>query len=273
MDHSRTTDTWAGGPNDKERKRNRLDGVLNAADFLLSDNPSYGKDTASRLVNEEARTRKYAARKGKFEYADPKSDAEAFAMPGWGAQLAHLRALGLPIQRVRSLIRGAAEGESYESLLVCDADEDGNVLPYDVRVMENRERMPDVVCDHRATRGEVPDRVAWCATPGTFAKVAVRRESTPIIKEGRFTGNFIGRAVAGKVNDLLDSKQWVTVYGPDRERAQALADKAIGANMYRGTVWMARGPLFVYAVPLQGGRLGVEQLVELQREYAPLLKR
>jgi hypothetical protein len=34
---------------------------------------------------------------------------------------------------------------------------------------------------------------------------------------------------------------------------------------------MARGPQFVYAIPLQGvQRLGVLELAELQREYAEL---
>jgi hypothetical protein len=116
----------------------------------------------------------------------------------------------------------------------------------------------------------VPDRVAWCASPGAFAKATASSASRPVIKEGRFTGNVIGRAVAGKVNDFFDATRWATVYAKDPATAKAVADKAIADNPYRRTVWMARGPHFVYAVPLQGGRLGMAEVLDLQRAYAEL---
>jgi hypothetical protein len=250
--------------------RRRIDNALYLADWVLGDGVPDRQPSELADVDDAARIRKAQARKAKDEYVDVRSDAEAFALPGWGPLLGRLRELGLPIQRVRSLVRSAFAGGTCESFLVCDADEDGKVVPYEVRVMANRERMPDVVCDHRSSRGEVPDRVAWCASPGDFAKVTASSQSRPVVKEGRFTGNVIGRAVAAKVNGFLDATRWATVYAKDPETAKAVADKAVADNAYRRTVWMARGPYFVYAVPLRGGKLGMAELLDLQRAYAEL---
>jgi hypothetical protein len=130
----RPSDEWAGGPNDQERKRNRLDNIVHIADLLLSENGSDRLKSELKDVDDAARMRKSVARSKKYEYADVKSDAEAFALPRWAPLLGRLRSLGLPVQRVRSLIRAEHEGIGYESLLVCDADEDGKVVPYEILV-------------------------------------------------------------------------------------------------------------------------------------------
>jgi hypothetical protein len=274
------TSRWAGGPNDDERKWRKLDNFVYVTDLVIGDATLDKTQTKIDLVDQASGVWKWHARHHKLEFADPKSDAEAFALPQWAPLLGHLRSLGLPMQRVRTLVRGERAGVSFDSLCVCDADEDGKVQPYRIWVLQNLERMPDIVCDLRSSRGPVPDEVAWCASPSAFANATAMKADKPVIKEGRFTRNFIGRMVADKVNDFLDGTQWATVHAKDPQVAQAVADDAVEEDHMRRVVWMVRGNLFVYATPnlTQGtdgkGRdeeeLFTRGLVELQRKYARL---
>ncbi|MEU5155347.1 hypothetical protein [Glycomyces sp. NPDC021274] len=271
---------WAGGPKDRHRGWRKLDNLVYVTDLVIGDATLDATRTKVDLVNEASRAWQWNARSNGLEYRDPKSDAEAFALPQWGPLLAQLRALGLPVQRVRTLVRGERGGIPFESLCVCDADEDGEVLPYRIWVLRNTERLPDLVCDYRSSRGEVPDEVAWCESPGAFVKATAFKADRPVIKEGRFTKSLIGRAIAGKVNDFLDTSVQVTVWAKDSGAAQAVAEAAKDELHQRRVVWMARGGLFVYATPglTQGADAKSEQehlftlkLAALQRKYAAIL--
>jgi hypothetical protein len=273
------TGAWAGGTDDRRVGWRKLENFVYVTDVVFGDAAIDRTMTKIDLVNDASGVWKWNARSNGLDYVDPKSDAEAFALPQWGPLLSHLRALGLPVQRVRTLVRGERGGVPFESLCVCDADEDGNVIPYRIWVLRNAERMPDIICDHRSSRGEVPDEVAWCASPGAFVKATVVKEDEPVIKEGRFTRNFIGRAVAKKVNEFLDGDRWATVYAKDLETARAVAEMAVEEVHRNRVVWMVRGDLFIYAAPnlTEGAQPKNEQqhlfthkLVDLQRKYAEL---
>lgn len=271
---------WAGGPRDENRVWRRLDDFVYVSDLVAGDATLDAARTRLDLVDDASKVWRWNARRNGLEFADPKSDAEAFALPQWGSLLARLRALGLPVRRVRTLVRGERGGVPFESLCVCDADEDGEVMPYRIWVLRNTERLPDLICDYRSSRGEVPDEVAWCDAPGAFVKASAFAADEPVIKEGRFTKSYIGRAIAGKVNDFLDTSVQVTVWAKDSGTAQAVAEAAKGEPNTRRVVWMARGGMFVYACPnlTQGAdpkqereHLFTLKLAALQRRYAALL--
>lgn len=274
------TGEWAGGPKDKHRVWRKLDNFVYVTDLVIGDATLDATRTKIDLVNDASGVWRWNARPNGLEYVDPKSDAEAFGLPGWGPLLAQLRGLGLPMQRVRTLVRGERGGVPFESLCVCDADEDGEVLPYRVWVLRNTERLPDLICDYRSSRGEVPDEVAWCEAPGTFTRASAFKADRPVIKEGRFTKNLIGRAIAGKVNDFLDTSVHVSVWARDSGTAQVVAEAAKEEPHMRRVVWMVRGGMFVYATPqlTQGAdpkkeqeHLFTHKLVALQQKYAALL--
>ncbi|MFG3342555.1 hypothetical protein [Glycomyces sp. NPDC048151] len=273
--------TWAGGPDDQERKWHRLDNAVFLTDLVLGDATLDPATTKLDEVNADARIWKTNARANGYEFVDVKSDAEAFALPQWAPVLERLRAFGLPVQRVRSLVRGERGGVRFENLCVCDADEDGKVLPYRVWVLPLAAPLPELICDYRSSRGEVPDEAAWCEAPGEFARAAGFRADRPVIKEGRFTKNLIGRAIAGKVNEFLDTSVQVTVWARDAGVAQRVAEAARKERDRRRVVWLSRGGWFIYATPdldrgadaksQQHQYLFAPKLVELQREYAALL--
>lgn len=271
---------WAGGPDDQERRRNRRDDALDFVDWLIDDGPALDlSKSALDHVNEAAGLWKWNAKHYGLEHLDPKTDAEAFASPQWGPLLQHLRALGLPMQRIRSLARGRTDGGPFESLCVCDADEDGNLQPYRITVVPCAVSMPDLVCDHRASRGGVPDQAAWLPPGDVLRKTVVSRRSEPVIKEGgRFTGNFVGRAIARKVNEALDGSRWVTVWAEDAGTAEAVGEVALDeASNAIKSVWMVRGGQFIHADrTLTAGAPGrsptgpphTDRLLDLQRKYA-----
>lgn len=277
------TDTgkWAGGADDRERRRNRRDNALDLVDWLIDDGPAPDL-TKSVLdhVNEAAGLWKWNAKHYGLEYLDPKSDAEAFASPQWAPLLHRLRALGFPMQRIRSLARGRTDGGPFESLCVCDADEDGNLQAYRVTVVPSAERVPDIVCDHRASRGQVPDEVAWLPDGDTLRKATASRQSEPMIKEGRFTSNFVGRAIAGKVNRAFDGSRWVTVWAKDTATAEAVGELALDEpSSAMKSIWTARGGQFIHADRLltagapgrnPTGPSHTDRLLDLQRRYAGL---
>jgi hypothetical protein len=272
---------WAGGPKDRHRVWRKLDNVVYVTDLVFGDATLDAANTKIDQVNEASGVWKWNARPNGLEYVDPKSDAEAFALPQWAPLLTHLRALGLPIQRVRTLVRGERGGVPFESLCVCDADENGEVIPYRIWVLRNTERMPDLICDYRSSRGAVPDEVAWCQSTAAFAKAEAFAADKPVIKEGRFTKNVIGRAIAGKVNGFLDTSVRVTVWAKDPGTAQAVADAAKDEPHTRRAVWMARGDLFIYAATNltegahprnQQEHLFTHKLTALQRKYAALAR-
>jgi hypothetical protein len=269
-----------GGAGD-ERRWHKLENFVYVTDMVFGDATIARPATKIDEVDEAARLWKSHARLNGLEYADVRSDAEAFALPQWGPVLERLRAWGLPMQRVRSLVRGESGGVRFENVCVCDADEDGKVIPYRVWVLPAAAPMPDVICDYRSSRGEVPDEVAWCEAPGGFVKATAFAADKPAIKEGRFTKSLIGRAIAGRVNDFLDTSVQVTVWAKDSGTAQAIAEAAKGEANMRRMVWIARGGWFVYATPMlvQGadpkGRkdhLFTHMLVDLQRRYAALAR-
>lgn len=272
------TGEWAGGPDDKERKWNKLDNALYWADWVFGNTPPDLPQTKVDEVNEAARAWKRAARQFGLEYDDPKSDAEAFAMPQWAPLLGYLRGLGLPLGRIRSLARGRTGGGPFESLCFCDADEDGKIEAYRVTVVPSAVRLPAFVCDCRSSRGEVPDSAAWVAGDRGFVKATARSESKPVIKEGRFTGNVFGRAIASKVNKVLDMTRWATVWAGDPATAEAVGALAVkeDSTAYKA-VWFADGERFVYVSPslLAGTESGknaasviTTKLARLQQRYA-----
>ncbi|MDN3241281.1 hypothetical protein [Glycomyces tritici] len=270
----------AGGRRDGNRVWRRLDNLAYVSDMVVGDATLDATRTRTDLVNDASKVWKRNARPNRLEFTDPKSDAEAFALPQWRPLLMQLRLLGLPVQRVRALVRGERGGVPFESLCVCDADEDGEVLPYRIWVLRNTERLPDLICDYRSSRGEVPDDVAWCDAPGAFAKAAAFTADRPVIAEGRFTKSLIGRAIAGKINDFLDTSVQVTVWAKDSGAARAVAEAAKDELQMLRVVWMARGGMFVYATPnlTQGAdpkqeqeHLFTHKLVALQRKYAAIL--
>ncbi|MBO3735584.1 hypothetical protein [Glycomyces niveus] len=273
------TGEWAGGGGD-ERRWHKLENFVYVTDMVFGDATLDRPSTKIDEVDGAARLWKSHSRLNGLEYADVKSDAEAFALPQWGPLLERLRALGLPMQRVRSLVRGESGGVRFENLCVCDADEDGKVIPYRIWVMPAAVQAPDLVCDYRSSRGEVPDEVAWC-DPRGLAKAAAYAADKPAIKEGgRFTKSFIGRAIAGKVNEFLDTSVHVTVWAKDIATAQAAAEAAKAEPNMRRVVWMWRGGMFVYATPMlvegadskrQKEHLYTHKLADLQRRFAAAL--
>lgn len=274
------SENWAGGAGDKERKWHRLESAVFLSDRVFGDATLDRPATRIDEVDEAARLWKSHSRLNRLEYADVKRDAEAFALPQWGPLLERLRAFGLPMQRIRSMVRGESGGVRFENLCVCDADEDGKVIPYRIWVLPAAAPMPDLICDYRSSRGEVPDDVAWCGAPGAFAKASAFAADKPVIKEGRFTKSLIGRAIAGKVNDFLDTSVQVTVWAGDSGAAQAVAEAAKGEANMRRVVWMVRGGVFVYATPMlvEGAdpvkrqeHLFTHKLVGLQQKYASIL--
>lgn len=271
------TGEW-GGAGD-ERRWHKLENFIYVTDLVFGDATLDRPSTKIDEVDAAARLWKSHSRLNRLEYVDVKRDAEAFAMPQWGPLLERLRAFGLPMQRVRSLVRGESGGVRFDNLCVCDADEDGKVIPYRIWVLPAAAPMPDLICDYRSSRGEVPDEVAWCDAPGAFTKAAAFAADKPVIKEGRFTKSLIGRAIAGKVNDFLDTSVQVTVWAKDSGTAQAVAEAAKGEPNMSRVVWMARGGWFVYATPqlVQGAdskkqqdHLFTHKLVALQQKYAAI---
>lgn len=271
------TGEW-GGAGD-ERRWHKLENFIYVTDLVFGDATLDRPSTKIDEVDAAARLWKSHSRLNRLEYVDVKRDAEAFALPQWGPLLERLRAFGLPMQRVRSLVRGESGGVRFDNLCVCDADEDGKVIPYRIWVLPAAAPMPDLICDYRSSRGEVPDEVAWCDAPGAFTKATAFAADKPVIKEGRFTKSLIGRAIAGKVNDFLDTSVQVTVWAKDSGTAQAVAEAAKGEPNMSRVVWMARGGWFVYATPqlVQGAdskkqqdHLFMHKLVALQQKYAAM---
>lgn len=272
------TGGWASGPGE-ERRWHKLENFVYVTDLVFGDATLDRPSTKIDEVNDAARLWKSHARLNGLDHVDVKTDAEAFALPQWGPLLHRLRALGLPIQRVRSLVRGESGGVRFEHCCVCDADEDGKVIPYRIWVLPAVAPVPDLICDYRSSRGEVPDEVAWCDSTAAFAKATAFAADKPVIKEGRFTKSLIGRAIAGKVNDFLDTSVQVTVWAKDAGTAQAVAEAAKGEPNMRRVVWLMRGGWFVYATPqlVQGAdsrnqreHLFTHKLIDLQRKYVEL---
>ncbi|MDA1363024.1 hypothetical protein O1R50_25650 [Glycomyces luteolus] len=272
------TSGWADGAGD-ERRWHKLENFVYVTDLVFGDATLDRPSTKIDEVDDAARLWKSHSRLNGLHYVDVKSDAEAFALPQWGPLLERLRAFRLPMQRVRSLVRGESGGVPFQNLCVCDADEDGKVIPYRIWVLPAAVPMPELICDYRSSRGEVPDEVAWCESPGAFVKASAFAADKPVIKEGRFTKSLIGRAIAGKVNDFLDTSVQVTVWAKDSGTAQAVAEAAKGEPNMRRVVWIARGGMFVYATPMlvqgadsrkQRDHLFTHKLVALQQQYAAL---
>lgn len=273
-----SADEWAGGPNDKERKRNKLSDAVDWFDFAVFDSTPDFTRTRLDEIDESARVWKSVARRHGLEFYDPRSDGEAQAAnAAWGPLLARLRGLGLPVQRVRALVRGQDQGVHFQSACVCDADDGGNVIPLRLWALPARHRLPDAVGESGFGQAPLPMFAKWGTGLAALPAAVATADAEDAIQGGRLSRNRLGRAILGKVNEFLSGDRWAEVRSADARFARAAADwfAADRTRVRSDICWIMHGEYFVYVtkaigngMPASGENHLLKGANELQDELA-----